>query len=162
MTEQFSYRPTIIISGGQTGVDRAALDWAIAANIEHGGWCPRGRIAEDGPIAKVYKLKEFTSKFYADRTRKNVDDSDATLILYGRKLEGGTLLTANYANRIGKPSFRVRLYGTRPTRKVREWLESVQPARLNIAGPRASHHPKIYELAFDYLTEIFKTDSMLF
>ncbi len=162
MVEQFSFRPNIIISGGQTGVDRAALDWAIAANIAHGGWCPRGRLAEDGPIAKVYRLAELNSTQYADRTRKNVDDSDATLILYGRKLEGGTLLTARYAEQIGKPVCKVRLYGVRPTRRVREWLESVQPHRLNVAGPRASNHPKIYELAFDYLTEIFSKESALF
>ena len=162
MLEPLSYRPKIIVSGGQTGVDRAALDWAIAANIEHGGWCPLGRVAEDGPIAKVYRLTELSSPNYADRTRKNVDDSDATLILYGRKLEGGTLLTAKYAQRTGKPTFKVRLYGIRPTQRVREWLESIQPTRLNIAGPRASNHPKIYELAFDYLTEIFQGGQTLF
>jgi hypothetical protein len=162
MPDPFIYRPRIIISGGQTGVDRAALDWAIAASIQHGGWCPRGRLAEDGPIAQVYRLTELQSTQYADRTRKNVDDSDATLILYGRKLEGGTLLTARYAERIGKPVCKVRLYGVRPTRKVRDWLEAIRPDRLNIAGPRASNHPKIYELAFDYLTEIFDKESTLF
>ena len=74
-------RPRCIVSGGQTGVDRGALDAAIAAGIPHGGWCPRGRLAEDGPIAAQYQLRETRSAKYYIRTRKNVLDSDATLIL---------------------------------------------------------------------------------
>jgi predicted Rossmann fold nucleotide-binding protein DprA/Smf involved in DNA uptake len=148
--------PKRIISGGQTGVDRAALDWAISRNIEHGGWCPRGRIAEDGHIPSVYQLRELASSQYVDRTKQNIADSDATLVLYGRMLEGGTLLTFRQATRTGKPVFKVRLFGARPTLKLRDWLNEIAPKSLNIAGPRASNHPKIYDLAFDYLTEVFE------
>lgn len=162
MTQQFTFRPERIVSGGQTGVDRAALDWAIVAGIEHGGWCPKGRLAEDGPIPTVYQLKELDSQRYADRTRRNVDDSDATLVLYGRVLEGGTSLTAQYAAKQNKPLFKVRLFGSRPTIRVQEWLMEVRPKCLNIAGPRASNHPRIYEIAFDYLTEVFSRDASLF
>ncbi len=153
MSGQFT--PSKIVSGGQSGVDRAALDWAIAAEIPHGGWCPLGRTAEDGRIPDVYQLVELDSPNYADRTRKNIEDSDATLILYGRRLEGGTLLTARHADRLGKPCMKVRLFGPRPNKKVRLWLDTHQPRVLNIAGPRASNHPRIYELAFDYLSDIF-------
>jgi hypothetical protein len=162
MSQRFTFRPDKIISGGQSGVDRAALDWAIASDIKHGGWCPRGRLSEDGPIATVYQLKELESDRYADRTRRNVDDSDATLILYGHKLEGGTLLTAQYARQKMKPMFKVRLFGARPTIRLQEWLIEVRPKCLNIAGPRASTQPKIYEIAFDYLSEVFSRDASLF
>ncbi len=150
-----TYRPQKIVSGGQTGVDRAALDWAIAAGIDHGGWCPKNRAAEDGRIAEVYQLQEMQSNKYQDRTRRNVIDSDATLILYGSSLEGGTLLTANYAKQVGKPLEQVRLYGAKPVNRIREWLLLHNPAVLNIAGPRLSNHPKIYELSFDFLTTLF-------
>ena len=147
--------PAKIVSGGQTGVDRAALDWAIAAGIEHGGWCPRGRRAEDGPLDPRYQLVELSSFSYADRTRKNVEDADATLILYGRRLEGGTLLTARHAAVSGKPSCKVRLYGPRPVRRTRQWIAQVQPLVLNIAGPRGSTNPRIYELTLQFLNELF-------
>ena len=150
-------RPTKVISGGQTGVDRAALDWAISADIPHGGWCPKGRLAEDGPIAQVYQLDEMQSRRYADRTRKNVDDTDATLILYGSRLEGGTLLTYQHAIRVEKPVLKIRLYGSKPHGKINQWMHEHNIERLNIAGPRASLNPKIYEIAFDYLAEQFAT-----
>ena len=155
MSETFI--PQRIISGGQTGVDRAALDWAIALGVPHGGWCPRGRRAEDGPLDAKYLLQELDSPNYADRTRRNVEDSDATLILYGRKLEGGTLLTARHAESVGKPLCKVRLHGPRPIRRVREWLDEVRPQSLNIAGPRGSTNPRIYSLALAYLHELFGT-----
>lgn len=82
-----------IVSGGQTGVDRAALDVAMQLSIEHGGWCPRGRLAEDGTIPSRYDLRETRSAKYHVRTERNVVDSDATLILYRKSLTGGTLLT---------------------------------------------------------------------
>ena len=88
-----TYIPSRIVSGGQTGVDRAALDVAIAIGIEHGGWCPAGRLAEDGVVPPQYDLRETDSNEYPVRTELNVADSDATLILYEGKLKGGTLLT---------------------------------------------------------------------
>jgi hypothetical protein len=78
-----------IVSGGQAGVDRAALDWAIARGIPHGGWCPAGRIAEDGMIPERYQLRETASPGYRERTRRNVEDSDGTLILNLGELDAG-------------------------------------------------------------------------
>ncbi|MCP4451447.1 MAG: hypothetical protein GY809_08300, partial [Planctomycetes bacterium] len=94
----------MIISGGQTGVDRAALDWAIEAGVAHGGWCPKGRLAEDGPIPSQYDLAETPSDDYAVRTHWNVRDSDATVIVsLHRTLSGGTELTQMLAVALGKP-----------------------------------------------------------
>ncbi|MCX8018628.1 MAG: putative molybdenum carrier protein, partial [Rhodocyclaceae bacterium] len=98
-----------IISGGQTGVDRAALDWAIARGIPHGGWCPKGRLAEDGPIAPRYNLTETESADLGERTWCNVRDSDGTLILNRGDLSGGSLKTLYLAERLGRPCLVVPL-----------------------------------------------------
>ena len=93
-----------LVSGGQTGADRAALDWAIAHAVPHGGWCPAGRLAEDGPIPVCYGLVELAGAGYHERTRANVRDSDATLIVsIHAELTGGTLLTAKAAQLFGRP-----------------------------------------------------------
>ena len=94
---------TKIVSGAQTGVDRAALDAAIFLNIPHGGWCPRGRRAEDGAIPAVYQLKETTERNYAVRTEKNVVDSDGTLILFLKQISGGTELTEKLTKKHRRP-----------------------------------------------------------
>lgn len=95
--------PARIRSGGQTGVDRAALDWAIARGIPHAGWCPRGRLANDGPLPSRYQLQETPSASWSQRTRLNVRDADATLILHAGPLQGGTRLTLRLAQQMGKP-----------------------------------------------------------
>src|SRR5215510_967319 len=93
-----------LVSGGQTGADRAALDWAIAWQIPHGGWCPLGRLAEDGPIAAKYQLKETPTADYAERTLWNVRDSDGTVILtIAKELTGGSQATAHFARQLRKP-----------------------------------------------------------
>ncbi|HEY7840487.1 MAG TPA: putative molybdenum carrier protein, partial [Gammaproteobacteria bacterium] len=92
-----------IVAGGQTGVDRAALDAAIRHGIAHGGWCPRGRLAEDGTVPDRYALRETNSWDYAERTERNVLDSNGTLILNSGPLEGGTLLTREFAEEHGRP-----------------------------------------------------------
>lgn len=144
----------VVISGGQTGVDRAALDWAIAAGVTHGGWCPRGRRAEDGPIAPGYALKETPSAGYEERTRRNVRDSDATLILNVGAIEGGTRLTATHAARIGKPFRVVQLDDpakSADVAAVRAWIRGLRAGVLNVAGPRESKRPGIHALAAAFL-----------
>jgi len=135
-----------IVSGGQTGADRAALDWAIAAGVPHGGWCPKGRRAEDGVIPRRYRLRESPSTAYSQRTRWNVRDADATLIVSHGPLAGGSLLTLGEAKRAGKPVLHLDLDAiARPVAaaRLRDWLAAVRPRILNVAGPRASHDPRI-------------------
>ena len=132
-----------IMSGGQTGFDRAALDAAVELGIPHGGWCPRNRLAEDGRIPEQYRLKETESADYAVRTRLNVRDADATLILYREPLEGGTALTWQLAVQLEKPVFLVEL-GFPPIREAfLKWIEENAIRTLNIAGPRESQRPGI-------------------
>ena len=132
-----------IISGGQTGVDRAALDVALAMGIQCGGWCPKGRRAEDGRIPSRYPLVEITSPTYAPRTRRNVRESDATLILFRGEPRGGTLLTARTAARLDKPCLSVDLDAPTALADVRVWLRENAISVLNVAGPRESQSPGI-------------------
>jgi hypothetical protein len=127
-----------IISGGQTGVDRTALDWAIANGINCGGWCPAGRRAEDGVIPDRYSLQETPSSRYSQRTRWNVRDSDATLIISSsEELSGGSLVTKEYAEQIGRPCLHV-YPGEEWVSLLYEFI-SHHPLRiLNVAGPRRS------------------------
>lgn len=141
--------PRRIVSGGQTGVDRAALDWAIDLGLDHGGWCPAGRRAEDGPIPARYRLDETESRSYRVRTRRNVQDSDATLILNRGPLEGGTALTLSIAQRATKPCLVIaldRADGQQAAAIIR-WLREVRPAVLNVAGPREGRQAGIYGVA---------------
>lgn len=133
-----------IVSGGQTGVDRAALDAAIELGVPHGGWCPRGRTAEDGPIPNHYELTEHASSDYADRTRQNVIDSDGTLIIYQRRLSGGTALTNRIAKSLDKPLLRIRIDLTVDYDKAVAWLAEYEIRALNVAGPRGSANPGLY------------------
>ena len=146
-----------IVSGGQTGVDRAALDTALELGIPCGGWCPRGRRAEDGAIAPVYPLTETPSRLYAQRTRWNVRDSDATLIMLRGAPEDGTLLTIRHAGRVARPHRIVDLTGARRIAPVVAWFKSNSVAVINIAGPRESENPGIYDLARDLLRELLAT-----
>jgi len=146
-----NFRPQRIISGGQTGVDRAALDAAITLGIEHGGWCPKDRRSEDGPIPDQYQLVELDSPNYSDRTRQNVIDSDGTVVLYGGRLQGGTLLTARYAMQYEKPCLKIRLSTQAPGDMLVSWIETHRIAVMNVAGPRASSDSKIYTKAFQFL-----------
>lgn len=141
------FRPSRIVSGGQTGVDRGALEAAIALGLEHGGWCPRGRLSEDGCIPSRYTLREMDSSDYALRTEQNIIDSDATLILHEGPLRGGTLLTKRIAVRMKKPWLAVRIALRFDPTPVRHWLCEVRPEVLNVAGPRASSHEGIEERA---------------
>ena len=142
-----------IESGGQTGVDRAALDVAIAIGIGHGGWCPAGRIAEDGSVPSRYELRETDSAEYPVRTEQNVIDSDATLILYEGTIKGGTRLTVNICRRLGKPHLATRIED-KNLNAVRRWLQKNQPSVLNIAGPRESTSPGIFFRTMDFLLRV--------
>jgi hypothetical protein len=143
-----------VVSGGQTGVDRAALDVAIALGIPHGGWCPRGRRAEDGMVPARYALVEHASSDYAARTEANVVDSDATLIVSRGALGGGTALTRDVARRLGKPCLVVDLSASPAPRVVRDWLATNDVGVLNVAGPRESQRPGIGDEARTFLHEV--------
>lgn len=149
------FLPATLISGGQTGVDRAILDWAIANGVPHGGWCPAGRRAEDGPLPDKYQLTPMNSPRYADRTRQNVIDSDATLIFCQDKLTGGTALTASLAAQHLKSHRIVVGAGPRELERTMTWLRRVRPHRLNVAGPRASTSPGIYQQAYGFFDALW-------
>ncbi|MCM2263811.1 MAG: putative molybdenum carrier protein [Desulfuromonadales bacterium] len=135
-----------IISGGQTGADRAALDVALQLGIPAGGWCPAGRRAEDGVIPARYPLTETKSPIHSVRTRRNVREADGTLIFNTGVLDGGTLLTVNYANQRGKPCLLVQLDdpGHPDVAVVRAWIAAQRIRVLNVAGPRESKRAGIY------------------
>ncbi|NTU98061.1 MAG: molybdenum cofactor carrier [Chlorobiaceae bacterium] len=144
-----------IISGGQSGVDRAALDAAISAGLEHGGWCPRGRRAEDGPIPERYMLTETPRKEYRQRTAWNVRDSDGTLLLVRKCIRGGTRYTLQCADDAGRPSLVVNPDDSAAAAVAQRWLESNSIVVLNIAGPRASSDPGVYLSAGKFLALLF-------
>ena len=132
-----------IVSGGQTGADRAALDWAIANGIAYGGWCPRGRQAEDGEIDARYALVETPSKSYGQRTKWNVRDSEATLIVSRNPgLTGGSLKTEDYARLLGKPCLHICEISDAAT-KLNDFLTAHEVRVLNVAGSRESSSPGI-------------------
>ncbi len=136
-----------IISGGQTGVDRAALDVALALSIDCGGWCPAGRRAEDDNIDGLYPLQETPSDRYAQRTEWNVRDSEGTLIITDGRLTGGTLFTKVCAERLNKPCWISETKEPPEVDGFRRWLQTNRIETLNVAGPRESHRPGIYEQA---------------
>lgn len=150
-----------IRSGGQTGVDRAALDAAVAAGIPHGGWCPSGRRAEDGRIPDRYDLRETASPEYAERTRLNVRDSDGTLILSSPDPTGGTLLTLQVALGLRKPVFLIDPNGgfsrRRPAAWLCSWLDANGIRELNVAGPRGSSSPEVYRDARRFMDDVLST-----
>ncbi len=143
-----------VISGGQTGVDRAALDTALKFNLPVGGWCPRGRKAEDGPISSRYPLKETGSDRYQIRTNLNVKDSDGTLIICRGTPSGGTALTIKKARQHEKALLILDLQKKTDPEMVCQWLSNNKIATLNIAGPRESQTPGIYQESVNILGEI--------
>src|SRR5215472_13690466 len=132
---------TKIVSGGQTGVDRAALDMALELGLPCGGWCPRGRRAEDGPIPDRYPLTETPWDGYPQRTEWNVRDSDGTLILTHGEPDRGTALTVELANRYGRPHLVIALGESPNEEEVRAWARAHQVGVVNVAGPRESSCP---------------------
>ncbi|WP_051694181.1 putative molybdenum carrier protein [Desulfohalovibrio reitneri] len=145
--------PGRIISGGQSGVDRAALDAAMDLGIPHGGWCPRGRRAEDGPIPSRYNLTEAESSGYPERTELNIRQAAATLILNLGELDGGTRLTMGLARKHGAPCLVVELDrpGLLHGAEILDWLERWAGQTLNVAGPSESKRPGVYARAREAL-----------
>lgn len=144
-----------ITSGGQTGVDRAALDAAKTLGLKIGGWCPKNRKAEDGTIPAAYLLQETPSPEYTQRTEWNVRDADATLILVRKlPLTGGTAITVEFAKRHRKPYLIVNMSEPYSLEKAISWLKNLNPSILNIAGPRESYEPGIYTQALAFLKQM--------
>jgi hypothetical protein len=146
--------PRMITSGGQTGADRAALDWAISQGIDHGGWCPKGRLATDGAIPAQYQLTETESGGYRQRTKRNVQDSDATLIFNTGAVDGGTLQTVRFAQALKKPYRVFQLDERDPGAtaiQVVEWWSMGRFSTVNIAGPREEKRPGISTLVTSVL-----------
>ncbi len=143
-----------IVSGGQTGVDRGALDAAIAAGVAHGGWCPHRRLAENGRIPRKYRLKETSSPDYWVRTEQNVIDSCGTLILYCGQLSGGTELTYRMAVKHGRPHLLVDVLEAVDPASIRAWITEHAIEVLNVAGPRESSVPGIGQEAERLVREV--------
>ncbi|MGE0683541.1 MAG: putative molybdenum carrier protein [Candidatus Binatia bacterium] len=141
----------IIVSGGQTGVDRAALDVAKEIGLECGGWCPKGRLAEDGRIPDDYPLRETETTDYAERTELNVRDSDGTLIFTVGPPLGGTAYTITCARRLKKPYCVLNLAQETAPDRVQQWLEEQSITILNVAGPRLSQSAAGYALTYQFL-----------
>jgi len=147
-----------IISGGQTGVDRAALDVAIKLTIPHGGWIPQGRLTENGPLPPQYQLKETGDTSYADRTEKNVLDADGTLIISRGPLTGGSEFTRKMAikhNRIWLHIDLQQIPAFQAAMAINDWIQKKGIQILNVAGPRASNDPQIYKDAFNILESTY-------
>ena len=152
--ERISQTHLRFISGGQTGADRAALDFAIAHGYAHGGWAPRGREAEDGIIPLKYQLTELTDGGYRQRNKRNVADSDGTLIVNTGELDGGTLATQVFAKKQNKPYFLAQVDSHSLqflASEIAEWLRIHDIRALNVAGPRESKRPGIYAVTLALL-----------
>jgi hypothetical protein len=154
-----------IVSGGQAGADRAALDVALERGLEIGGWVPKGRLAEDGPISQRYEgLVETESSDPSVRTALNVRDSDATLIVSHGPLCGGSLLTLNEARTQARPVFHLDLTvlaHREALDQICDWLRRISPQTLNVAGPRGSHDPAIYRSVSELLRVVLPLVSRL-
>jgi hypothetical protein len=154
------YSPPIdtLVSGGQTGVDRAALDAALELGIPCGGWCPKGRWSESGVIAPAYPLRETPSEEVAQRTEWNARDSDGTLVIAKGSPVGGTALTVDMAARYRKPCLIVDVLDSPENIRdsVRTWIGQNRIRALNVAGPRESTTPGIYETARALLRTVLR------
>lgn len=145
----------IIISGGQTGADRAALDFAIEHQIPHRGWCPKGRRAEDGLIPDQYQLKETPSQDRSQRTEWNVRDSDGTVVFsIAETLTGGSKKTVELAQKHGKPVLHIWQENgpNQPEKVLRKFIEDYKIKVLNVAGPKASKEPGVGDFVMEVLT----------
>jgi hypothetical protein len=148
-----------IVSGGQTGVDRAALDAALELGIEAGGWCPQGRLAEDGAIAEKYPLKELPKAGYLQRTKRNVIDSDGTVIIFFGNPAGGTQLTLEFCMKESRPHLLIdaqSLSVEQASVKIQRFIDKNNISILNVAGPRASEKAEAYGYAKLVILNVFQ------
>jgi hypothetical protein len=148
-----------IVSGGQTGADRAALDAALDAGTPCGGWCPRGRRAEDGVIPRHYPLTEIDSPHYPDRTLRNVQDSDATVILSFGALTGGSAATSRFCREAGRPCLVIdanHASTAQAARFISQFIAEHEVETLNVAGPRASGQPAIHDYVYAALSTLLR------
>ena len=151
---------TKIISGGQTGADRAGLDVAIRWGLPHGGWCPRGRRAEDGPIGGQYDLVETPDTSYLDRTEWNVRDSDGTVVFtLARRVTGGSKRTIHLANQLKKPCKQISQASYRPVEDLQRFVARHGIRMLNVAGSSESKEPGIWLWTFETLEAAFFWDN---
>ncbi len=148
-------RQLSIYSGGQTGVDRAALDAAIECGLWHGGWCPQGRLAEDGVIPRKYRLKETRESDYEIRTELNIKSTDGTLILVDQEMDEGTEITMEICEAFQKP-YLISNVELISIEDLESWIDEFRITKLNIAGPREGSEPGIYEKAVKILTELLE------
>ena len=150
-----------IISGGQTGVDRAALDAAIELGFQYGGFCPKGRLAEDGIILDKYKLTELSSSQYLMRTFENVQASDGTLIIHAGTMSGGTIKTKDYCQITSKPVFEINLLEDPKIIPVNfdNWIKENRIIIMNVAGPRESE-TSVYDSTFSLLMDLLSKFKM--
>jgi Circularly permutated YpsA SLOG family len=143
-----------IVSGGQTGVDRAALDVALKHGIECDGWCPAGRLDEVGPIPDRYPVKELEDGSFAERTLQNVNDSDGTVIVYFEELCGGTKFTLQCCRELKRPHKLIDAAKKSPKAAAESIVDFVRKQKidiLNVAGPRQSEWPGGYDYVFRVL-----------
>lgn len=136
----------------------AALDFAIKHNIPHGGWIPKGRKTEDGPLPDHYQLQEMPTGDYSKRTEQNILDSDGTLIVSHGRLTGGSALTRELAKRHNRPCIHVDMEDTAmndAAKQVKAWIERKHIQVLNVAGPRASKDLKIYDATMSLLETVW-------
>jgi hypothetical protein len=148
-----------ITSGGQTGVDRAALDIALTHGIECGGWCPAGRLDEFGRIPNHYPVHELQSGGLTERTLQNVKDSDGTVVMYPRELRGGTEQTVRFCLELNRPHQLIdalRVATEEAAKLIADFVRKNKIGILNVAGPRQSEWPEGYAYASRAL-EIFVT-----
>jgi len=142
-----------IVSGGQTGADRAALDWAIGHHIPHSGWCPKGRKSEDGQLSARYNLKESPSANYLQRTEWNARDSDGTVLFsIAPVLTGGSLKTQVFAAKHKRPCAHIHAGMPHPDAALLRFIAAHGIKSLNVAGPRASKEPDVYDFTMSALS----------